>query len=67
MQERGTQTQAEPARQGERSNQRSGDQRIRSASEVLRILEPPSLNSKSVVPTGFWKTGWLPSPEGAAS
>jgi hypothetical protein len=40
---------------------------IRRASQVLGILEPRPVSPMAAVPAGFWKTGWLPKPEGAAS
>lgn len=41
--------------------------RIRGASEVLSILQPQQSVDPVVLPTGLWKTGSLPKPQGAAS
>lgn len=41
--------------------------RVRSAAEVLGILEPRPVDPIAAVPAGYWKTGWLPKPEGAVS
>lgn len=41
--------------------------RVCSASEVFRILEPAPAKPTAAIPSGLWKTGWLPQGEGAAS
>lgn len=41
--------------------------RIRGVAEVLRILQPPQVTDPVVLPSGLWKTGSLPKPQGAPS
>lgn len=41
--------------------------RIRAVSEVLRILQPQQVTDPVVLPSGLWKTGSLPKPQGAPS
>ena len=38
---------------------------LRSPSEVLAILQPARNKPASIMPSGLWRTGLLPEPQGA--